>query len=372
MKIGIITIHKIMNYGSALQAYALQNFLESKLGHDVEIIDYKFPNKFHRFQRYKGLKKWKMKVHDLKMSLPFVNRQKKKNFQAFWRQFFHLTPLYKSQKAIRKACFTYDIYITGSDQVWNTNTLCGDTVMMLDFAPEGSRKFAYGASFATTSLNQDYADVFKKYLFQYEEIGVRETTAIQILKDLGCKQSIELVCDPTLLLTCKEYMPLVEKARISISEKPYILVYYLDYAFNPMPAIQEVLNTVYKKYGYRVIFINRPINGFVGESVTIKDIGPCEFVYLFHHSKFVITSSFHGTAFSIINRKPFYSIAPRTADSRISDLLKAIDLQSRLVYTDEQFYLEDNQDIYTVEIENNIESLRNKSIHFLSRLNEND
>ena len=372
MKVGIITIHKIINYGSALQAYALQQFLEMHMGNDVEIIDYKFPNSYHRSIRYKGLKRLKMKVHDFKTNLPFVNHAEKKSFRLFWKCFFHLTPLYKDQKALWESHLTYDVYLTGSDQVWNTNTLCGDTVMMLDFAPRGSRKFAYGASFTTTTLDINYTDIFKKYLLQYERIGVREASAINILKDLGCHQSAEVVCDPTLLLTRAEYLPVIEKSRVSIPESPYILVYYLEYAFNPMPVILEVVNKIYKKYGYEVVFIDNAINGFRGKNIIIKGIGPCEFADLFYHAAFVVTSSFHGTAFSLINRKPFYSIAPKSKDSRISDLLKSIGLQSRIAYTDEKFCIDSNQDIYTAEVENAISTLRQKSINFLKKINEHD
>ncbi len=372
LKAGIITIHKIKNYGSALQAFALQDFLERKIGWNVEIIDYKFPNAFHRSHRYKGIKKRiRMMLHDFKVNNPLYNKLQKKRFRHFWKTYLHLTSKkYASPKALKAEHFDYDIFLTGSDQVWNPNTLCGDTIMMLDFAENNNKRFAYGASFSVTALPTQFIELYKNNLSKYISIGVREKSGISILKDLGISTNIELVCDPTLLLTKEEYTPLVQSCSIKLPEHPYILVYCLGYAFNPMPKILHVLNEVQSNTGYNVIFINNVIEGFQGKYLHYKNIGPCEFAALFAYSSFVITSSFHGTAFSVINRKPFYAITPRTKDSRISDFLIFLGLQSRIMYTDSDKKAEKNCDIYTDEIESKINSLRNHSINFLKRIDE--
>ena len=242
--------------------------------------------------------------------------------------------------------------------------------MMLDFTGDNNNRFAYGASFSVTTLPTQFIELFKNNLSKYISIGVREKSGISILKKLGINTDIELVCDPTLLLTKEDYAPIVESCNIELPEHPYILVYYLGYAFNPMPKILHVLNEVQSLTGYDIIFINNIIEGYQGKYHFYKDIGPCEFAALFAHSSFVITSSFHGTAFSIINRKPFYAIAPRTNDSRISDFLNSIGLQSRIMYTDSDKKAEKNCDIYTDEVESKISSLRNYSINFLKKIDE--
>lgn len=334
MKIGVITIHKILNYGSALQAFALQTFLEKETGCRCEIIDYLFPNCYHIKERnYTLVEKLKRKFHILKDNC--FHKHRKKRFEFFWNNYLHLSNLvYKTQNNLKSHPPEYDIYITGSDQVWNTNTLMGDEMFLLSFVRNKARKVAYASSFGADSVGAKYIDIFVRNFKEYDCIGVREKTALRLLDELGVKNYKCVVCDPTLLLESSDYERLIQHSEISI-EYQYILVYCLSYAFDPYPAILSVLNDVYEKTKYRVVFINNTVRGFRGDYKLYNNIGPCEFVYLFKNASFVVTSSFHGTAFSVINKKPFISVSPEHNDTRIKDFLSFIGLEANLVYSNQ-------------------------------------
>lgn len=367
MKIAILTIHKILNYGSALQTYALQNYLENnKEGVICDIINYKFPNSYHRKERNKKLNIYRItrnRIHRLKEF--FSTKERRRRFELFWKENYHLTKYYSSQNSI-KSCSPkgYDIYILGSDQVWNPNTLCGDDVFLFSFLESNSYFFSYASSFGVTTIdNTPYYDSFKKYLPRFKGLGVRENTAADILNKLDLK-NIQVVCDPTFLLNKNDYAKLANKSSISIKGE-YILIYMLNYAFNPFPAIQDVVEKVYQQLHCKIVFIGRSFNFIKKDTAIYKDIGPYEFLYLFMNAKFVVTSSFHGTAFAIINRKPFVSIAPHTRDSRIQDLLEVLGLKANLVYNNQNNVKVNFDQKYDDSIENNINILITKSKKYI-------
>lgn len=371
MKIGIITIHKILNYGSALQSYALQHFIDTNFECTTEIIDYKFPNDFHVNKRFKGLKRIKRHLHYLKLNFSFKYHKKKRLFSRFWKEQYSVSKkAYSSQRSLMETPPFYDVYLTGSDQVWNTKTLCGDKIMFLDFAPLTSLKFSYAASFAFPTLDEKYKDSFTRYLSSYKAIGVRESSALNILNDLGLKSKGTLVCDPTFLLEKKDYDSLLPNSTLTLLDEPYILVYSLSYAFDPMPAILSTLNKVHAIKKQKVVFINNMVKGFVGNYELIENIGPYEFIHLFSKASFVITSSFHGTAFSVINRTPFLSISPKYKDGRLSDFLRHLSLENRIIYNDQtKPYLEEGE-VFNPTVISKIDEYRAESIRYIKNMIE--
>ena len=368
MKIAILTIHKITNYGSALQTYALQSFIEKNINDSsCTILDYRFPNSYHWKERYKKmsiLKVYRSRLHRMKESLSYSLALRKARFKQFWIDFYHLSQPYNSQESIlRLNPKEYDMYILGSDQVWNARTLCGDKTFLFANMSEHEKCFSYASSFGLTYLPVEYTSLFVKELSKFRAIGVREKNAVDILSSLGYKDKTMLVCDPTLLLDENEYTPLVNKSNCKI-DGDYILVYCLDYAFDPYPAIRQVIKELQEKYKYKLVFIGKEVNGPFHKTTVLNSIGPCEFVSLFKNAKIVVTSSFHGTAFSIINRKPFVSIAPRTGDSRIGDFLSHLGLEDNLIYNDQTRFVF-NESPYTNAVELNLATYINDSRHFL-------
>lgn len=335
MKIGIITMHKVLNYGSALQAYALQKKIKD-LGHEAEIIDYQYPNKFQYERGYPFSKnniKQKIKDH-IKIFLGknvWYNRYKK--FKVFWDEHFKLSKYYKDFETIHKNPPTgYDIYITGSDQVWNTRFAKGDTTFLLDFAPKDSVRVSYAASFANNEIAEEYKENFSHYLRKYKYISVRENNGSKILKDIAGIES-DVVLDPTFLLSNTEWNSLVElsKTYVELPQKKYILLYLLTYAHKPDNSIFELVEYLYKNKKYEVIVLGENHKLNVPYSF-FEDIGPIDFIKIIRDAEFVITSSYHGVAFSINFNKKFFVVADNNAskDDRILTLLEKFSLQKRL------------------------------------------
>lgn len=371
MKIGIITIHRIDNYGSALQAYALQKFLQRNTQHEIEIINYVFPNEYHLSRRRKVSKfellwcyannLWALIVHGSDI--------RKRRFRIFREKCFNLSSkTFRSITEIESHPPLYDLYITGSDQVWNPNSLFNDPTFYCHFAPQDTKRFSFAASFSNDNIPVEYRKSIKDHLTLYSAIGVREQQGAKLISGLGVDSTIpiSLNCDPTMLLSADDYAELAELSEVTIP-KQYILVYYLDYAFNPHPAIDNVLKYAQKKFELPVVFIGvqyrwRPLG-----SKYFFNSGPAEFCHLFKNATYVITSSFHGVMFSIINRAPFTVVVPNQDDhdTRIADVLGVLGLNDRSVMRDSKETSFNTDNPYTAKVESNIDGFIQTSKDFL-------
>lgn len=324
--IGIITMHRVQNYGSVLQAYALVKYI-SKLGYDVKVIDYIFPNKFHA--RTGGNNKVGL-ISKFKFRLLYRVKIQRSKFARFIDEYLNLTDYtYETRDSVLLRPPIFDIYVTGSDQVWNYESMNGDPTFFCDFAKDKPR-LSYASSFVHDVISDEYKDLYTNLLHGYKALGVRELSAVGIIKDMTGKLA-EVVCDPTLLLTSAEYDSLKPAKRVN-KDKPYILAYILDYAYNPYPTITKVIDKARTNLGMDVIYLHaNSINNYrFGKSIT--GAGPKEFLQLISQAAFVITSSFHGVAFSLNFGVPFYAITPDTGhDDRIVSLLNKVDAQSRAI-----------------------------------------
>lgn len=367
-------MHKVVNYGSALQAWALQETL-LKLGFDVRLIDYLYPNSFYfsHVPINKGRNTFSLDKISIEKLLKYLKKKlfykKAKQyelFHTFWDSNFLLTRPYSSPEELRVDVPYADYYITGSDQVWNPNTMFGDPSYFLDFCPEECCKISYAASFGTNIISKEFEIPYSKFLKMYNSLGVREKSGIDIIESLTAEKAT-LVCDPTLLLTKDDYACLANQSTITI-DKPYLLAYILDYAFNPYPVIQDVIDKVSKRLGLHVVYLLcGNTNGFKIGSTTISAAGPNEFVHLFNNASFVVTSSFHGTVFSLIHEKQFLAILPsHKSDSRIESLLTDLSLLNRTIKADDTFKIGviDDEVDYNV-VNTKITCLRNHSIDYL-------
>lgn len=377
MKIGIITIHRLYNYGTNFQAYALQHYIEEKYGARVEIIDYLFPNRYHkkRTSFFIVIRRWYgMVKEDILQKKLFL----KNKFKKFQKEYYHLTPqTYKSRCILDDANLDYDLYVTGSDQVWNPKTLKNDPIMFCSFAPEGKRRISYGASFSATDYPIEYRDSARALLDKYSYIGVREKTALKVLSTIGVSSKIPQVCtcDPTLLLGKNDYHQLSLKSSLKI-ERPFVLVYKLGYSYSPEPAMGIAIKEAKKALGIDVLVIGHPLKfEYDVEAKYLEGVGPCDFLWLFEHATYVITSSFHGTMFSLINRKPFVAIIPGRGDddSRIKDVLQICHLEGNYINADST----DNtynysSSIYTPPVESSINDYISASKSFLDKAIKNE
>lgn len=355
-------MHKVRNFGSALQAYGLQTALE-KLGHEATLIDYKYPNATNKKTR--NVKAFVRDFLNEVGLLKFFNPEVKR-FGEFYR-FFHLTKKYRSPAALKQHTPQFDVYMTGSDQVWNPRHTNGDTTFLLDFAPSKARKVSYAASFATKTLDAATSRSFTPLLKEYHSVGIREQNGKELYEKLTGKKAT-VVLDPSLLLNQKEWESVVQSEKNPWSEQDYVLAYFLSYAYNPFPYAFKVADYVAKKLGKKLICLCLETNiadyqKNLPNAELIQKVGPIQFIQLFSKASFIVTTSFHGTAFGANFNKPLLSIVnPTSEDDRQSSFLRSIGRDSSIVNHGTYFdCLNVNQEFMI----SSLERMRNTSYSFL-------
>lgn len=327
MKIKTITCHDVYNAGASLQAYALQTYLKN-LGHDVEIIDYKPPylSNHYSFSAVNPAFD-KPFVKQIYLLAKFPERLKayyskrKSNFDAFKNKYMCLTEKqYHTNAELKDDPPIADVYFAGSDQIWNPLFNNGkDPAFYLEFAPKNSVKASYAASFSVESLPADFAEKTKHYLSGFDYISVRESSGINILNTLGFKNCYN-VCDPVFLLDTSEW----DKLTFDFLHEDYLLIYDFDNSDKVKYIAEQLANKKNLKI-YSVFNLSYADKCFYNE-------GPLGFLSLIKNSKFVISNSFHATAFSIIFNIPFCVINRKeNINTRMKDLLDSLELHNRLI-----------------------------------------
>ncbi len=349
--IGIITMHKVLNYGSALQAWATQEYL-NKIGFQATLIDYIYPNKEHLKNKIPIWLKIIRFIKNLKEGFPL--EKKKKRFNSFWDKNYQLSQLYETKEKLHSTPPVYDLYLVGSDQVWNYDYIKDDTSFFLSFVRQGE-KMSYASSFSKNVLSNENKQKLKFLLKDFKALSVRESNGVKIIDELFPNKCY-LSLDPTLLLNKEDYTPLIKQSQIAIKES-FILVYILNYAFNPYPYATKFIEKAAKDTGFKVVcldFSSRQ-NLKVKNMVHLHDsVGPCEFLWLFANASLIITTSFHGTAFAINFEKPFYSIVnnENSGDDRMKSLIEQCEVTDRMIRIEEM--------IDNINTKINKESIRQK------------
>ena len=331
--VGIITKHRIFNYGSFMQAYATQRAIE-KLGYAAKIIDYQYPNSFHA--TYPSLKDkvrhWTNNA--LKDLLPGrLGTSLTRKYKDAFDTYYHLTQYYPTQKGIMDNPPDFDIYVAGSDQLWRPAFTNGDGVFFADFAPKGKKRISYASSFGCLKIEDTYNGEYARMLGAFDELSVREKSGITIIKELIGRDA-HLVLDPSLLLQAEEWRYIKKSSGI---KGRYVFCY-------GMIGIDYVNRVAKELIGNEDIAIVRTNGNFFDyfkkDIHYILDCGPLEWLELIDNAEFVLAGSFHGTAFSIQFHKPFFSVlsGEENQDSRQINLLKMLNLQNNGLYVgDEDF-----------------------------------
>ncbi|MBQ2884582.1 MAG: polysaccharide pyruvyl transferase family protein [Alphaproteobacteria bacterium] len=364
--IGIITIHKINNYGSVFQAYALQQVCE-ELGFKVEIIDYNFPNSLHRNNKY-ALKSDSQANEPKWIKLLFAKAliKQHRSIRNFIDGCQHLSSLsYDSPEELKSNPPQYDIYITGSDQLWSPRHCNGDPAFMLHFAPDNALKISYAASIGAGEIPEDLQNIYKELLGRYKYIAVRENSGVEIIKKIT-GQNVKSVLDPTLLLNKDEWNKIANSKRLI--KKKYILCYFLNYSFNAFPYVDELAKYMQKQTGYELVHVARPPHQLDYCHIKYRvGASPEEFLALIRDAEMVLTTSFHGTAFAVNYGKPFLSIVKdrNDGDSRQVSLMDNLGLQDNVLSIKDNFP-SIGQLYYNVDKEQMaLESLRKDSMQYL-------
>lgn len=333
-KAGIITFYKSDNPGAVLQAYALQKYI-SQNGYKAEII------------QYADLKKKSLKMNPVKRILHnfWYHTLKRKVFKdKKWQRVLKFIDTndslsekrYTSADEISKLPPQYDVYITGSDQVWNDSITGADYSYYLSFAPDNAVKIAYGASCGSVKTFLKNKEKKAEYLSRYDVIAVRETNFASVLQsDFGI--DAQIVLDPTLLLSADEWKNISEQSEIVKKDK-YILCYIMPgdkVVENGIAQIAEELN---KQTGYKIVrFGLKDKDRLKFRKDDIFDAGPAEFVRLIADASFVITNSFHGSVFAVNFGKNLFGIINGEVDgsltraSRLISVYELLGMNDRLI-----------------------------------------
>ncbi len=336
MLIKTITCHDVYNHGATLQAYALMKYLQNN-GHEVEIINYK-PDYLSRYNLWLIGDKWKGKnilVRVLYLSLKFpkrlMARKARTPFELFKRKHMRITrQCYTSCNELKKDPPYADVYITGSDQIWNTLYENGrDPAFYLDFAPEGSRRIAYAASFSLPEVLPEYREFAKSMIQKLDFISVREVSGIGILNSLGINKGNH-VLDPVFLLDREEWE--------NIAMEQFKEKYILTYEVGPNPLIERIAMRMRQEKHLKIYAVKNHARTPYADT-DYYPCGPDTFMSLIKGAEVVLSNSFHATAFSIMFERPFYVFERIDEDvnARMLDLLAMCGLDKRIVQTEDDY-----------------------------------
>ena len=284
----------------------------------------------------------------------YIPRRRKCN--QFRKHMKYSEPVTKGN--MRAVSGKYDIYIAGSDQIWDYKLTNFDQTYFLDFPEKGKKKCSYAASIGEHIPPEQFRNDYSRLLNDFDEILVREDYGADIVNELTGKKP-EVVCDPTLLLTAEEWNKLLKEPKI---RGKYILVYQLGIN----PEIVNFAKRLKKKTGYRIVYIPFPLVGLLKCRCEIT-VGPAEWMGLFKNAEYVISDSFHGVVFSLLfNRKFFAKADGHHKNRRVEQLLKLVNLSDRTMndVSDEQL----TEEIDFTYANEQIANFRNFSLHKLSEM----
>ena len=362
-KVGIITIHKSHNYGAVLQAFATQRIFNS-IGCETQFIDYettksKQDKLFLRLDlSFNAIK------HNIRNILhPLLFLKRRKNFENFISNHLNIgEKQYNSQNIEHLKNAEYDVIVTGSDQTFNLilKGACNERVpYLLPFEFSG-KKVSFSSSLGdnVNEFTPEHKDILKRYLRDYDALSVREKSGADFIESLIGKRPQETF-DPTLTLTKSEW------DLVASQEKNKNGKYILFYTVVSAPWVVEYVKKISEQTGLKVLAAH-PRNQFeIGcKFKRVCDGGPAEFINYIKNAEYVLTTSFHGTVFSMIYQKPFYSFVLGNA-VRINGLLNKAELEHRIVTSEksaEKLLLE-NDDL--INAKNFLKDAREININFL-------
>lgn len=389
MKIATVTWTTYKNYGTMLQAYALQKYLQN-IGYENEIISDKYiidseitmqptennPNvaicstALNRIKKYlfHPLKLFEIiccMAHNTikqkyykKCIAPFINSQAR--FDIFKSQELRISsPIVKDD--LHKIDNEYDVFLCGSDQIWSVLCEKFDGYFFLDFTSKP--KISYAPSMGTTNIDEKTQDLIKKWLQNYVAISVRETESSLQLQNLT-QRKVSCVCDPTLLHNrdfwhdfCKD---------VQAPKNKYLLCYFLSdnlWYFEYAENLSKYLNL-------QLLLIPSKLKYCMHQYVYKKEVGPKEFVALFKNANFVLTDSYHGSIFSVIFEKNFLYLKrfknndPNSENIRIDTLFGKLGLNDQIV-DEKKFNCYDIKQINFLEVKNRLNVFISESENFI-------
>lgn len=328
MKIGIITFHASFNYGSMLQAWALQTFLE-KQGHEVKIINFRQNSQRIGYDKpiaFSSRANIKCSMKRLFLAPATIRPLYRKwhLFNSFMRQRLNLTEEYNTLEDLKQAQLGLDVLITGSDQIWNTTAFDFSEAYFGTFVDRTTKKIAYAPSMGPNPESQDVT-YLKKLLNGYKAVSVREDRTRNFLERNGICNNVSVVLDPTMLLDSADYDVLFDKKTLIDGQ----YMFYYTPGFGPRHEFLREAAYIGKQLGLSVVCDNCYTPGALRDYDNVHPhitTGPAEFLNLVKNASVVCGASFHLMVFSILFHKDFYCMNG-DVDSRMNNLMKALFLE---------------------------------------------
>ena len=368
-KVGIITFYSSHNCGSMLQAYALQTILEERYGDQFEIINFansgsrNVYNLFDLRPKKSAIRKNISTLCNLKIVQDY-----RRDYLAFSRQYLHTTKQkYKKTDDLIGVEKNYDLLIAGGDQGWNVLCDDADPAYFLSFA-KGVKKVAYSPSLGGNNINIAAKDpsVYRNYLMEFDMLSVREPNGKKWLEELTGRE-IPIIADPTLLLTREEWCNRFDLPQI---EGDFIFNYAF---FHNRPEANAVLQKISEETGMPVYVLDNKSWAFYKlDRYGIRrceHTGPITFLAMMSQAQMVLTQSFHGTLFSALFHKQFWSYrAPATKridDDRATAILDQLGLRDRYQVIDELPSIDYKKEIDYTDTDMKIAQLRQKAFEYI-------
>ncbi|MGI2830728.1 polysaccharide pyruvyl transferase family protein [Vibrio alginolyticus] len=354
-KIAIATFHKAHNYGAVLQAHALKKFLTNQ-NYKVKFYDYSpkwIENNYSLFPKFQGENFFGSLKRKVGYLIDINNRYKRHHgFNVFIKN--ELTTWDEEELP------NINCYIVGSDQIWNPKITKGFDALLfgLDEFQLSKPTISYAGSMESLSLDEVRKREFIDKLGNLKAIGVRESSLEEYITD-NSNLTVQHVLDPTLLLHQKDWLTIAEKSKLRVEDK-FVLVYE-NYT---TPQTEAIAKSIANYYGVKVITIVAGASRHHAKEINAT-ADPYDFVSLFQKAEFIITTSYHGLAFSLIFNKNFISLSVKDGvNNRATSLLNKIGLSEYMVNPDE-FDIKDYNYIDYTKVNNRLNAERQVSASFL-------
>lgn len=328
-KIGILTFHKSINYGSVLQSWALSRVISKRFV--VEIIDYEPQNYEFLYANYRQWNSWNNIKYNLKrMPLSSALNNQRQLFKKFRDE---QLPLSRKKYNYNNGCDIKEEYkgiVVGSDQVWNIRAKDCDPIFFLPFNYSGN-KVSYACSINDTDYTEkNLPSNLASEIFDFDFISIREESGKNKLEQFIAKQKkVYTLLDPTLLCNSSEYDSLLNDR---IVDGKYIFLYNVwtsEAGIQAAKFLSEKLNM--PVYTIMTASNVKEINLLKKSGILVDTVrtSPSDFLNFFKYASYIVTESFHGTAFSLIFEKPFVCVSNRTNDERLNNILTLVGLKDR-------------------------------------------
>lgn len=345
-KIGIITFHAADNFGSVLQAYALEQVLKN-MGFFPEIIDFILASDMEQYRIFRT-NLYKTRPRALLGDLLYLrkNIKRKGKFKNFREKYCFISPkrFYAGKDDLECLNDEYDKFICGSDQIWNLNCTGGVVPeLFLSFVHEEKKKIAYAPSMPST-VNPSYCTQIKNYLERLDAISVREkVTRNYLINEVGIKKHVAHVVDPTMLLDAEYY---IKHFNIKKNGDKYIFVYILSHSEGKQELI-ELANKTADLTGLKIKYVYMRKISCLKNAEYMLGISPVEFVDMIYNASYVISDSFHASVFSILFHVPFCTFRRKDSEARMQELLEEVKLTNNLYSPDSMKWMNEKADFST-------------------------